>query len=326
MSKLSPGTLILAIFAVLFGLVGAYAVKQYLHQEPEVAEVKPEHRQIVPMASVDLVPGRTLTLGDIILVRMTRDEIVKRGLPPGFMTNPSQIIGRTLREPLQRGDVFLTTMLYPEGLGPSVAERLEPGFRAITIPLENNPAELAMVSPGMIVDIVFRTATDELGHVPETTVTLLERVEVLAIGYETFQGTRTLHVGNSRDRGQTTVTLAVTPEQASALKVVEGHGTMSLAVRGPEDDQLVGRPAPQTLATLLDLPEPEPPFTTDIYRRGRLTTVTFEKGRPAVVAESFGGLPVATDATSATVRPVSQTLTKDSKDAKASCGCKAKDN
>ena len=34
MQRLSPGTLILGIFAVLFGLVGAYAVKKYTQDQP----------------------------------------------------------------------------------------------------------------------------------------------------------------------------------------------------------------------------------------------------------------------------------------------------
>ncbi len=136
MSRLSPGTLLLGIFAVLFGLVGAYAARQYLQQTPpEDAPVETVRRQIVPLASADLAPGRTITMGDVMLVRMTRDEIRKRGIPGDFMTNPSQVIGRTLRTPLKRGRSFVTTAFYPEGTGPSVASRLKAGHRAVTIPL-----------------------------------------------------------------------------------------------------------------------------------------------------------------------------------------------
>jgi len=318
--RMSPGTLIFGIFAVMFGLVGAYAAKQYLRVQPP-APAKAQ-RQIVPMASADLEPGRKLTLGDIMLVSMTPDDVRKRGLPSLFMTNASQIIGRTLREPLPKGDVFLTTHFYPEGIGPSVAERLQPGLRAVTVPLENNATELSVVSPGMMVDIVFRTSADVLKNVPETTVTLLERVEVLAIGQEMFKGANPLKAPNVKQATPAaTVTLAVSPAQAGALKVAEGRGTMSLVVRGLDDEKVVGRAEPQTLTSLLHLPDPEPPFSTQIYRRGRLTTAVFENGKQAVVTQSFDTLPVAAARSEATVSTVSQTVAKGNAAKEKSCGC-----
>ena len=289
--KLSPGTLILGIFAVLFGLTGAYYAKYHLNKEAaEVVQPEPERPQIVPRAGDDLATGRTVTMGDIMLVSMTREQIREEGLPGLYMTSPEQIIGRTLRAPLEKGGVFGLTDLYPEGMGPSVADRLKPGYRAITVPLENSPSELALTSPGMNVDIVFRSDPDAKARVPETTVTLLERVEVLAIGEETFAGAR---AASTKSRAKVTVTLAVTPEQASALKVVEGHGTMSLVMRGVEDDLLVGNVGPQTLAGLLELPPPSEPTTTQIYRRGQLTTMVFDDGTQTALVHSTQGLPIA---------------------------------
>ena len=302
----SPGTLILAIFAVLFGLAGAYYAKYYMGEKP-VAAPEPPKAQLVPRAAADLVEGRTVTLGDVLLVSMTPEQLKKANLPRPFMTDPKQIIGRTLREPLAKGAVFQPTAFYPEGLGPSVAERLKAGYRAITIPLTNSPAELALVSPGMTVDIVFRTEPDKAQHIPETTVTLLERVEVLAIGEEMFVGVRGAATRDTRGRKDVTVTLSVTPEQANALKVVEGHGTMSLVMRSSKDDLLVGNPGPRTLAGLLALPAPKEPMTTQIYRRGQLTTMVFEGGvRTEAIAEA--ALPVAAEAPRAGILPVSQTV------------------
>ena len=306
--KISPGTLILAIFAVLFGLVGAYYAKHLMREAP-VAEPQRPRPQIVPLASADLVSGRTITLGDIVLMGMTREKMRSEELPRALMSDPAQIIGRTLRQPLAEGSAFEPTAFYPEGMGPSVAERLQPGYRALTVPLENGPAELAMVSPGMMVDIVFRTNSESEDRIPETTVTLLERVEVLAIGEETFVGTRAAAMRSGGRNSKVTVTLAVTPEQAGALKVVEGHGLMSLVVRAVDDEMLVGNVGPQTLAGLLDLPKPRKPVTTQIYRRGQLTTMVFEDGRQTEIVSNVVGLPVAAaDRPRAAVHSVSQSV------------------
>ncbi len=309
MTKLSSGTLILAVFAVLFGLVGAYGAKQYLlGREEQPPQPAPRAKQItIPMTSADLPAERTVAFGDIMIVQMTPAQLKERGLPPGFMTDASQVIGRTLSQPLPKGSVFLTNQFYPEGTGPSIAKRLQPGYRAVTVPLENTHSELALISPGAVVDVVFRTFADDAVSLPETTVTLLEHVDVLAIGPETFPGGK-MPADRMARRQSASVTLAVTPDQASALKVVEGRGSLSLVLRGPEDSQVVGRSRPQTLASLLDLPQPDPPFTTQIYRRGRLTTAVFENGRQTILADSFDGLPVAAETRAAPVVPVSHSV------------------
>lgn len=294
--KISSGTLVLGIFAVLFGLVGAYAAKQYLAEKPapQAAPVAVEAEKLtnVPMASIDLPAGRTIAFGDIMTVPMTEKKM--RDLPPGSMLNAKQVIGRTLRTAVTKWSPFSAEGLYPEGTGPSVAERLVPGYRAVSVPLENSEAEMSLLTPGAMVDVVFRTFPAKNAGLPETTVTLLENVEVLAIGETIFPGGKTAAPSAGR-RENTSVTLACTPHQASALKVVEGRGSLSLVLRGPEDDQLVGHSPPRTLESLLALPERQPAVTTQIYRRGRLTTSVFEEGRQVFTSESFGGLPVAAE-------------------------------
>jgi len=327
MSNLSPGTLILGIFAVLFGLVGAYAVKQHLQEEePPAAVVEAEVPRVIPLASADLEVGRTLNTGDVMLVPMTREERIEAGLPRIFMSSASQIVGRILREPIEKGKPFVTTMFYPEGYGPDVSERLQPGYRAVTIAVKDNLKEFGLVSPGMFVDVMFRTSANPKEHIPETTVTLLERVEVLAIDHEVFEGARSHRSPGTPGGTAATVTVAVTPKQASAIKVVEGHGTMSLVVRGAQDDELLAVAEPQTLTGLLDLPEPQPPLTTEIYRRGRLTTAVFENGRRTTrVAEAFDDLPVAAEDRGPRVLTISQRLAKtESDEEKADCGCGGK--
>lgn len=284
MKKLSPATLLLGIFAVLFGLLGAYAVKQHLQREqPEQAEAEPAAKLSVPLASAELVAGRTLTAGDVMLKKMTHAEIKKQGIPANFMMNSRQLIGRTLREPVAKGRAFATTDFYPEGTGPSVASRLKPGHRAVTIAMEDDMAAAGLVTPGSAVDVIFRTTSNQKKQLPETTVTLLENVEVLAIGQETFQGARPAGGQGRGGAASTTVSLAVTPRQASALKTTEGHGSLSLALRGPDDLDIAGTVEPATLTSVLGLAEPEKPFTTQIYRRGRLSTTVFEDGRRSTI-------------------------------------------
>ena len=103
MSRISPGTMTAAIFAILIGLAGAYSVRQYLKKPPvevaeeEVEEVAPD-MVFVPTAARDLIAGKSLTINDIILHKMTRDELRKSEFAgKSFMPDTQQIVGRTLR-------------------------------------------------------------------------------------------------------------------------------------------------------------------------------------------------------------------------------------
>ncbi len=273
--RLSPGTLVVGIFALLFGLAGAYAVKQYLQpvpQEQPVAEAPAPETIIVPMAGDDLQTGRPLRISDIILLQMTREQMRERNLPSRFMNNPSQIVGRILRQPLNQGDVFTTPLFYPEGTGPTVAERLKPGFRAVTIELDESGAMSGFASPGSMVDVLFRAESDDDQERPETTVTLVSAVEVLALDGNSIPGAQV--EGQAR-----TATLAVATDGVRALKIAEGNGVFSLSLRNPNDvDNLVAADGISTLEQLLNIPAKEAPFVSEIYRRGQRQEVLFENG------------------------------------------------
>lgn len=229
MGRLSPGTMTVAIFAVLVGLGGAFVVRQHLHRPevPPLPELAPQN-VVVPVALTDLEPGRKLARNDIALRSLTPEEYEKSEFAQlAYMRQAPQIVGRTLKTALKQGHAFLPADLYPEGMGPDLAERLKAGYRAVTVPIENIGAVLGFARAGSYVDVLFRV--DPIEERPEVTLTLLERVEVLAIDSYTNPGQQ---VQLEQDGS---VTLAVTPHQAKMLKVVEGRGALSLTLRNGSD-------------------------------------------------------------------------------------------
>ncbi len=288
MSRITPGTVIVGIFAVLFGLVGAYGVRKYLQTEkPAPPPAAGPQTQIVPLASMDLEPGRTIVLGNVALLQLTPEEVEKRmkagELPKQFMNNPQQIIGRILKTPLKQGDAFKTEDLYAEGTGPTIAEKLAPGLRAVTIPVQGTGALGGYDGPGSYVDVVFRTQPDDKAGIPETTVTLLEGVQVLGMEVADKRAPPGVVLENR-------VTLAVTADQANALKIAEGRGTFTLSLRNPEDVEIASATIPQTLDRLLNLPVSNQ-HVTAIYRGGNAQAVSFPG--VTVVPQPAVALPVA---------------------------------
>ena len=234
MSKVSPGTMTVVLFALLIGLGGAFVVRQQLAQRipelPQLPQSSQETTVYIPVAAVELQDGHTLAFGDIAILKFSREQLAKSAYAGrAFMKDTEQIIGRTLHTAVPKGEVFLPDLLYPEGMGPGVAERLDPGYRAVSVPIENVGAVQGFARPGSMVDVLFRSESTQ--ERPEMTLTLLERIQVLAIN--------TILVPNAQvelDQDLGTVTLAVTPQQAKVLKVVEGRGEISLALRNPNDD------------------------------------------------------------------------------------------
>lgn len=299
MARISPGTMTAAIFAILIGLGGAYAVRQYLHQpvpEVEVEEAAAPVPIIVPVAARDVVVGQTVTLNDIAVHRMQPDEFKQSayfGL--SFMSNTQQINGRTLRTVIKKGEVFTATSFFADGMGPGIAESLKPGFRAVSIPIEDIAAVAGFARSGTMVDVIFRSI--ERDGFPETTMTLLEGVEVLALGNAIVPGQR---AGSQRGGTTGKVTLAVTPAQAKALKVVEGRGALSLTLRNPNDvaDEFISlsrirSSARVTLDQLLGNRIRTQQMV--IYRAGQKEVITFEDRLNDQFHETMINTPVAAD-------------------------------
>ena len=282
-----------AIFALLLGLAGAYTVRQVLQQPSAAAAAAAAapRNQSIAFASTDLTPGKTLTLGDIVMMSLSPDQLKRRKVPADAMAGSQFLVGRILKSPLKKGDPFLTTDLYPDGLGPSVADRLKPGFRAVTISVSDLAAVSGFASPGSYVDVMFRVEQRDLS--PETTLTLVEGVEVLAYGQSTVPGTRAGAKGM--------VTLAVTPKQAAALQVATGHGEMMLAMRSPNDLASSGDGNRTTLDQLLGQ-QYAGPRRLEIYRGGARQTLLFQNNQ--VVGDDYTSAPARGPATPLVNAPV----------------------
>ena len=306
--RASAGSLLLGIFAVMFGLLGAYVVRKELHK-PNYVAVKDDKpgTVTVPVASVPLEAGRKIEFGDIAIMKLTPTQLKAQKITGAFMSNTKQIIGRVLKKEIKEGGVFDTPDFYPEGTGPSVAERLKKGYRAVTVSVEQDSAVAGFAIPGSIVDVLFRADSmkedkhdrndDEL---PETTVTLIEAAEVLALNQDTAHVLRTGDPKNPTPApAKASITLAVTPRQAASLRVVDGRGSMSLALRNKDDVDVDNEVSPRTLNDLLERSNNK--HKMEIYRGRQLSQTSFKNNERLTPTG-----PIASDPIPANV-PVPQT-------------------
>ncbi|MFK7778933.1 MAG: Flp pilus assembly protein CpaB, partial [Gimesia sp.] len=232
-----------------------------------------------PIASRDLIPGQTLALDDIAILKIAPEEIDNTFDSTGKqrITGTQYIMGRVLKSPIKAGQPFHTIDLFPSGMGPGISDTLEPGNRAVTVAIHKIGNVAGFSRPGTIVDVLFRS--DPTDGIPETTITLLEKVRVLAVGEIALPG----HKGSSNTGGEYSITLEVSPEQGKVLKVVEGHGVISMALRNPNENTEVvsaGRSSDRlTLSNILGFLPNQRVSSMDIYRAGSLNTVHFKGNR-----------------------------------------------
>lgn len=290
MAKLiSRSTMTIGIIAVLAGLAAVWGVRSYLAQEEEVPAVaeKPAQPQVIrlPLAAQDLPADRVVAQGDLIHLTLTKRQILERfkGADLDQMLKLDRsIVNHRLKVPIKGGHPFLTTAFYLYGAGPSIAKKLQPGFRAIRIQVPNTRE--ASVQPGMYVDVMFRAnarpAKAGQPATPEKTLTLLRHIEVI-------EAERPPAVGSRRAvaRKPLLYTLAVPEAKADMFGVIEGRGELWL-VPTPASETAKGAGAEvasaSTLADLLGIKPPQPPpppFETAIYRRGHVQINKFVDGK-----------------------------------------------
>ena len=313
----NSGTLLLGFVAVLVGLTATYFVRQQwaTPAAPMSAPspAPPAAKITIPLASRDLPAGTTITLDDVALYRMTRQEIEEKITTRSFMANPSQIIGKVLVEDLVRGKTFTTENFYPTGQRPGIVERLSPGLRAVTVVLEPTDALQGFAGPGQRVDVLFhlgestqaggspgsegplfshhdfnppgrrdyygnRTGGGAASLVGElglesATTTLVQDVEILALEDRALPTRAATSMGTD----PISVTLAVSPRQAELIRVAQGHGRLSFTLRGPDDQAWVPLSDPVTLDEIIDVEDQS--HHMEIYRGQAVTRLQFHEGK-----------------------------------------------
>jgi Flp pilus assembly protein CpaB len=172
--------------------------------------------------------GPTLVEAGAVEVR----EVPEDQVPEGALVRESEVVGKVLIRDVPAGASFTSEDFAQPGSGIHVASALRPGMRAVGLTLVESMEDL--IEPGNVVDVL---ASVEIGGQP-VSMTLLQSVVVLAVGGETLvpseQGSRE----SARGQG---VVLLVDSKQAEALMLVLEEGSVTLALRNPDDDETVSQ-------------------------------------------------------------------------------------
>lgn len=257
------------LLAVVLGLMGAALV--YVATSRDSATDLPETTAIQPVpvvvARVD-VPARTRITQEMLDVKLLPPEAIS----PGAFTNVQTAVGQVTRYPLTIGEQVMTTKVVNvnRGISRSLSFVIPEGKRAFAITASDVQNAGGLLLPGDYVDILLLQDVPFGGDtVPAFLVqTLMQNVEVLAVAQavvdvvevpsviradatpaapaspvegDAAEGA-TQRVRNSESAplpGASTITVAVTPEEAELLYLAETNGYIRLSVRPFGDDEVL---------------------------------------------------------------------------------------
>jgi len=219
------------------GLIGilcllAYGVNQM--RRPAVpsspASLTESRPLMVVAAARPILKGQSIGQADIRLIPG------RKSVPVGALVSTSAAANAVATTDIAAGQPITTAMIR---LSQALAAHVPDGFRALSLQTTDENAVAGLIAPGDHVDVQMILPGNVLGvqsaaHDGSEALTLLSNVMVLAVG--------PLVVGGSHGEGESgaaqparTVTLALTPEQASQFVLGRSLGSIFLALRNPAD-------------------------------------------------------------------------------------------
>jgi pilus assembly protein CpaB len=231
--------------AILFGLLSAVLVFTVLKNADDSGGGSATSALVpVLVAKEDVAVGTQLTTDMVEISEVSIDDRLFDAYSDplavdGLYTHSAIAAGEQVTRP--------ALALAADDLGLSYA--IPPGLRAVSIEVDEATATGGLIQPGDYVDVVGIIFDQQIDDVYTSSATLAQNVKVLGIG----QRTRTPQQ-IAADEGEaaedvttdpevlTTVTLAVSVEQAEWIAAVETVGVIRLALRGFGDDEIVNDP------------------------------------------------------------------------------------
>ena len=206
---------------------GVSSIGGFLLLRSQSTEVQPETVSVV-IATREISRGEVINKQNVAVRQWVADQV-----PPHAIGNLSEALNRTVMTPLLPGEAIMSGKLADAELGRGLAALIPAGQRAYTIQTSRVASSVAgFVLPGNRVDVLLTLrggSQDATGGGSSTT--LLQAVEILAVDQQLNAPTE-----NRMDPQQLrSVTLLVSPDQASLLDLGQNMGTLSLSLRSPTD-------------------------------------------------------------------------------------------
>jgi pilus assembly protein CpaB len=262
--------LLILICASVIGFLASFLVYRIVSQ---AAHARSDQSEQLVVAAADLGLADTVTSQHIKLVNWPTASV-----PPGALRTAAEAEGRVVRSSIVAGEPLIEGKLAPQlaGRGGIMPMLIPEGQRGVTIRVDDAMRESGFVLPNSRVDVL--VSMPKAGSNEKIAKVILQDVTVLAAG-------QTVEMKDNKPVTNTTVTLALTPQQVERLAVAQSEGRLMLVQRNLRDTQFVRTPGATPTSLLSDIaPAPSPDAKpTVLARSAPLPLPALEKYPVAVI-------------------------------------------
>ncbi len=308
-----------AVIPLVLGLcIGLVAVKFVVDTLKKAQASGSSQRAITAVRAKQDIHAYALITPELVEVIETTDN--KFAPVNERVSKLEDLKDRVSAKAIPRHAPILQSMLAPPGTPHGMEGRIKPGYRAVSVKIDEVTGVAYQVQPGDLVDVIVVMDIDTGGRSKKKETmaeVILQRVEVAAIGQST---TSTSEEAASKVKPAKSATLLVPEEDVPKLHLAATRGKITLSMRGNDDhmtstpavahsdDLLSGTarppaaPAGQTVAIaepsrwerfMRPVPEePAPPHGVLVYRRitgtntpTSIERITFENAHSAKIVD-----------------------------------------
>ena len=184
-----------------------------------------------------LVAAQALSAGTAV----SSTQLARRAVPEQFLpigaADPNDVdrfLGRKILHDAGAGDVIRDSDLQSAAMA-GLADRLNAERRAVTFNVTETSAQAGLLAPGDHVDLLYASAQDGRGPAHMQLWPLLQDVSVIATGPKVTPS----EPYAEGERSFATITVAVTPRDASKIVLAERLGELTAVLRAVGDRQVV---------------------------------------------------------------------------------------
>lgn len=215
---------IFVVLALAVTVGGAFALATYRWQKTPATTVEklPTRPVVIAVANLDL--GASLRPEDVRTIDWPAESV-----PANAFEHVEDVIGRGLIQPVVQNEAILPNKLASKDAGAGLAPVIRPGYRALSVRVNDVIGVAGYVLPGTRVDVV-ATINPTQQPTDVTSKVVLTNVEVLGSGTKIERDTE-----QGKPIAVSVVTLLVNPAEAEKLTLASTEGKIQLALRNPLD-------------------------------------------------------------------------------------------
>jgi pilus assembly protein CpaB len=187
--------------------------------------------------------------------QLSTHEVPQAYLEPRAVreTEKAKIIGLRLGTTLQAGQTLMwTDLVTANEERRDLSTLILPGHRGVSIKTRREDSSAGMVKPGDYVDVIVTMSEGNPNNPTDTksALVILQKVLVLASGYDTSPETADLRAKDARLQ-ESILTISLSVQEAQLLAVAGEKGTLSVALRNPDDNSIANN-LPRISSTVLN--------------------------------------------------------------------------